>query len=376
MRPQARSRRLPSFEEMLGDLYGAVEQPERFDTFVAALGVRLKSHLVAIHCDDGTHAHSVRRHFGIGAQSQALPGRDDASINQFLLRGADTLLEEGVLDCARHFRRGELERTAFYADVLAEMDVHHSVGVLVANEGRSFVGLSASRSKRSPGFGQADLRLLYQLRPHLHVVHGLQAREMLWKIPGAGEAHDGTASFCLDADGNLLHASAAGLQMLECSASALRLVDKKLWIGNRSDRKVMTEVLARQLSADAASSVSKWLIHDQSGRTWGFAAARPASVEGIRTDLQLSLPRFVVRVRQAASNVDERAGFLRQMFGLTAAEAELACALLDHGSLSACRTRLDKAYETMRTQLRGLFAKTSTNTQPELIRLLQMVCDL
>ena len=56
------------------------------------------------------------------------------------------------------------------------------------------------------------------------------------------------------------------------------------------------------------------------------------------------------------------------MFGLTPAEAELARLLLQCGSLGACAEKLGKSHETVRTQLKALFAKTETHHQAELIR--------
>ena len=62
---------------------------------------------------------------------------------------------------------------------------------------------------------------------------------------------------------------------------------------------------------------------------------------------------------------------LRQSYGLTRAEAQLAQALLRHGSLAACRQALRKSSETLRTQLKALFAKTGTRRQSELLVKLQ-----
>lgn len=374
MRQQAQS--VPSAGELLGDLYGSLQEPERFGAFTSGLAACLRSHLVAIQNDDGSHAHSVRRHFGIDADPFELSARDDAGVNQFLLRGADTLLSEGVLDCARFFRPGELERTAFYADVLVPMDVHHSLGVLIASEGQRFVGLSVSRCKRSSAFEGADVELLRWLKPHLGVVHALQARQALLSVPSANEAQPGLATFCLGWEGELLDANLSASDMLVEGDSPLRLRERKLWLKMRSDREVMADRLAGLEAGKYAGGAAHWAIHDAIGGIWAFVAARTVPMERLPTDLLLSVPRIVVKIRPVESLAPGRLLAFRETFGLTSAEADLAAILLDLGSLSACRLRLEKSYETMRTQLRALFAKTGTTCQAELIRTLQLVSDL
>lgn len=61
---------------------------------------------------------------------------------------------------------------------------------------------------------------------------------------------------------------------------------------------------------------------------------------------------------------------LAQMFGLTRAEARLASVLAAGQSLDAIADERGLSKNTLKTQLRALFAKTETDRQTELIRLL------
>jgi DNA-binding CsgD family transcriptional regulator len=60
---------------------------------------------------------------------------------------------------------------------------------------------------------------------------------------------------------------------------------------------------------------------------------------------------------------------LRQLFGLTPAEALLATRLADGLSLDDAADALDIARNTARAHLRGVFAKTGATRQAELVRL-------
>jgi DNA-binding CsgD family transcriptional regulator len=66
---------------------------------------------------------------------------------------------------------------------------------------------------------------------------------------------------------------------------------------------------------------------------------------------------------------------LSQAFGLTAAESQLALALLRGETVAEFATRQGIAVPTVRTQLASIFAKTGTNRQAALVRLLASLGD-
>jgi len=61
---------------------------------------------------------------------------------------------------------------------------------------------------------------------------------------------------------------------------------------------------------------------------------------------------------------------LRQLYGLTAAEARIATALLDHPRLAAIATATHVSLAMMRMLLQRAFDKTDTHSQAELVRLI------
>jgi len=64
---------------------------------------------------------------------------------------------------------------------------------------------------------------------------------------------------------------------------------------------------------------------------------------------------------------------LQQGFGLTGAEARLACTLLGGGTLADVASRIGVSANTVKTQLQVVFQKTRTTRQPELIALLRAI---
>jgi DNA-binding CsgD family transcriptional regulator len=64
------------------------------------------------------------------------------------------------------------------------------------------------------------------------------------------------------------------------------------------------------------------------------------------------------------------AELLSERYGLTAAEARLACEMIGGSSLQDAADRFGVAIGTARNQLKQVFAKTDVNRQSELVRLL------
>lgn len=361
-------------ESMLGHLYGAVIDPGRFEAFVGEVQASLRSHLVAIQTDDGSHAHSVRQHFGNVQAPPPQDSADDVRINQFIARGADTLLEDGVLDCARFFKPGELESTAFYKQVLVPMDVHHSVGVLLASEGREFIGLSASRNRHARPFDAADIDLLRRLQPHLAMAHALNAKVVLGQTVADAIASTSTAVLYLGADARVLHANPAAAEMLAAGQTGLRLRGKFLTSDNDADRTRLEAAMGA--ATDVRAQPFTWQVHDRFNRPCAVAGVRRIDPGHSRPGLFWRVPHAVMWLRPMKASPDGLAERLKSTFGLTPAEAMLASALLEHGSLARCGKALGKSHETLRTQLKSLFAKTDTSAQADLVQRLRIACEI
>ncbi|HEX6013315.1 MAG TPA: helix-turn-helix transcriptional regulator [Geminicoccaceae bacterium] len=61
---------------------------------------------------------------------------------------------------------------------------------------------------------------------------------------------------------------------------------------------------------------------------------------------------------------------LRELYGLTGAEARVAAALLDHERLANVAAALRVSLATVRTLLQRAFEKTDTHRQADLVRLM------
>lgn len=91
---------------------------------------------------------------------------------------------------------------------------------------------------------------------------------------------------------------------------------------------------------------------------------------GDSTEPTLALARVAVFIRQASEAVVPTAEDLQSAFGLTAAEARLACALAGGSSLARVAKDVGVSIHTARAQLKQVLGKTSTHRQADLVRVL------
>lgn len=81
-------------------------------------------------------------------------------------------------------------------------------------------------------------------------------------------------------------------------------------------------------------------------------------------------PNAIVVINNAEWAAKVPSAFLQQRYGMTPAEARLAAALANGASLQQAAERFGVVKGTVRTQLKQIFAKTHTQRQSDLVRLL------
>lgn len=171
---------------------------------------------------------------------------------------------------------------------------------------------------------------------------------------------------------------APDLTVLDLTAAALAALERGLFLklvrgrlacpdARRTSRlRRLVRVLADR--CDLASVGSLALPRDDGGEpalASFFVVPDPRPTDGRRS----SAPVVLARVVEPATRPAARPSDLRALFGLTPAEARLACTILDAGSLREVAERLGIAVTTARTHLTRVFAKTGTSRQSQLVRL-------
>jgi PAS domain-containing protein len=361
----------PSFEGLLDDLYASVSDPDRFSGFAANLRAAMNAHLVALQTDDVSHRHHVLQHFTDEPIEISPPDNTgDGSINLYFVRGAAQFFDKGVIDGSTLFAPGELERTEFYRQQLAPIDVHWSMGFCLSTAASGkLVALSVSRDKRRRGFEPEVMQLAHRLLPHLRNVYDMQQR--LQTLGGLTSGLDclACAVWLIDREGLILYANAEAQRQSIDERAGLGRHRRQLRPCWQPDRPALQHALASAISPIAGQR-AEMLLHDASGQAWAACSVHPLH-QGTFGDWALTRQAVAVVFVHSLVHARPSTAVLRHIFALTPAEAELACALLQHGSLAGCVGTQGKRRETLRTQLKALFAKTETRGQADLIRRLE-----
>lgn len=260
----------------------------------------------------------------------------------------------------------ELERSEFYADILRPQDIFYATGGMVERDPSGFAVFGLQRGRRAGPFGDAETRHLAQVFPHLRrslrirreLQAALAARDLL------ADALDamGDGVMILNARSRLLFRSRAAARYLR-EGGRLRLVRERLAGATAAETAVLQAAVAR-----AAATAGGRASASGGSLTLARVGALPLmlTVSPLRHPAMGAAAVLFIRdpMRETAP-LDQ----FRRRFGLTAAEIRLVRGLAAGGTLKGLAEEFDVSINTLRVQLRQVFAKTGVNRQVDLVRL-------
>jgi DNA-binding CsgD family transcriptional regulator len=285
-----------------------------------------------------------------------------------------------VLNTASVFPAKEYKMHPFYREYWSAYAVRELLAAKVAEDERYVVMLGMSRTHEMPAYTVADVALLERYVGHLAAAYRIV------KHLGAKTAQ-------------------AGLAIIEASNRPMVLLGLNLRI-------IMANSLARQCLASGGllferdgilccrgSNASTKLrraferlqLAELTGKPKGGPRRVALRLEGSETHDHLLLcsiwamqpassmhafgPTPVALLTIATPTVKTLADpiFIGSMFDLTPAETKISIALLDGGDLRSIAAAQRVSIETVRTQLKSVFAKTHTSRQAQLTSLLMRV---
>lgn len=261
--------------------------------------------------------------------------------------------------------RAELDRDAIYRDLIFPAGLRYTSGTVIPVPTADILVFDVARGDEHGAFAREELEALDAYRPHLARAALLAHRLGLRASSGATEALQlvGLPAAALTSTGRVVVANPLFEQLApRVSAGALDHV--------QIASKPANEALKQALGAAAAEA--------------GFASR---SIPIPAADGEPALIAHLVPVRHAAHDIFARAEFLlvltavvapdapltemlHGLFDLTPAEARVARALATGLSIEEISVKSAISRETVRTQLKGVMAKTATTRQADLVRLL------
>ncbi len=270
-----------------------------------------------------------------------------------------------VLNMDRFIPPEEFAKTELYNDLFKAHgdDTGRCMGVLTRLD-QSLLVTAFHRPLKGAAFTPKEENVLGEALGHLRRV--LQLRRLIAderaqarRLENMVEATE-VAMLVVDQSMQIMRGSAAAFQILNSddglSTRRAMLCARDCDLAHKLHRTVK-EIIAR-----AFTERNGFLCNRPSGRTAYRLLILPAGARGEDGALIL--------IEDPATAETADGEWPRQAYGLTLAENALAVGLMQGLTLAEVADRRSVTRETIRAQLKQLFAKTSTNRQAELVRLL------
>jgi DNA-binding CsgD family transcriptional regulator len=267
----------------------------------------------------------------------------------------------------------ELQRSAFYAEVLQPQEVAHNGMIALAAREDFRAAFNMCRSARRGPFDPDEQRLLEWLSPHLcrSVTLGFRIDGYLAMQHAAFNVLDRLADgvVVLDRKARVLFANAAALRMTE--EGSLRL-HQSIGTHSSTHSQRLNELIRGALQGSAGGTMS--LPRNLDGRLLTVLVSSIRGKDlGRLSDAGVKDAAALLFVIDPANRRSIPLGQIMDAYGLTHAEARVALAASSGNTILETAKSLGLSPNTIKTHLRRVFAKTATGRQSELAGLITAI---
>jgi DNA-binding CsgD family transcriptional regulator/PAS domain-containing protein len=358
---------LAEFESLIATIYDAVGRPETWNEVLADIGRRMNAERMVFYIRD------LKANRLLFSASHNIDPAVLAIFEKKYLNSPITtpsmLTSVGAVGTSRELvlGRAESEQSEIYRELLAPLNIYYRSGALVLREENAVGAFAAMRSREPGPFTEDEDDVLIRLTPHLSRAAQLHYRFRAAELErsAAVEALDRLAHAVVISDGNarIVMANASAKALLD-SKRGLRSVGGQLAgnIAAQSDQIVAAIRAAANRERDSAS-----VLLDNEHETFRVLISRlsPRLRLGFAEQTDLVLVTFSDPAAEFAASAE----LLGEMLKLTDAEARVALGLAHGKTMEAIANEFGVSLNTIRTHVAAAFAKTQTNRQSDLVRL-------
>ena len=267
--------------------------------------------------------------------------------------------------------KDEYVRTEYYNDFVLPNESHSAMMIRLSCHGSAPQVLNINRPRKRGSFDAADLEIAALYHPHF-----IRAFELGRKLP-VSRPLDGELDvlfecsshslFVTDLDGRIFRANPLAEGLL-AGAAGLRSIGGRLTC-DQADA-------GRRLTALIAAAASDGERRKGGSMVLAVSHRRPPlsiTVVPLRTPghpIFNGAPRVLICATDPGRDIPLPELRLRDLFGLTGAEAKVALALVECGDLPTAAVKLGMAANTARIHLARIYEKTGVNRQIALAKLI------
>lgn len=274
----------------------------------------------------------------------------------------------------------ELGRMPFFADFLQPWGTFDSLNAWVrrATDGSPLIALAIHYRKQDCPPQAEHRQRLAILLPHIRRACATAERldDALLRVAELEQAieHAREPMVLLDENARVLHANTKAMAILKREKGMYLARDETLHFRSMAHQDALRAALQRCRPAatalqDSDSAPSARIVISQ-----GTGAPLVLTIQPLpkaRRHRSAAVAALFIHMSEAVA-LDE-VNSLREAYGLTPAEIQVVCGLVNGASLKKLALQREISYETVRSQLRQIFAKTGTNRQAALVGLVRGV---
>jgi DNA-binding CsgD family transcriptional regulator len=366
---------LPSQQELsrlLGRLYDAAEDPNLWSPFLQQLAeVTSATSAGFVMLNVGQNVFTMSRSWMVDPEATSLYQEHYGSIDVWAQRG---LAKRSAMACTSKelCPQSELRNTEVYNDYMVRFNFEHAMFVVAENTGSRLASVSLYRDSSCPEFATSDLDILSVLTPHVRRVFKLHFKfsELKAQSEGLERAVEmlPVGMIFFGAKGNVIF-------MNRSATSAVAERDGLLATreGLRAEQAAESSLLEKTIREACATLSGKGLsaggtvMISRRVRQPLQVQISPITSSVIGTSETIFAVAFIYDPSQRQRPPQQ---VLQVLYGLTPAECRVALLLGDGRSPRKISETIGVTFNTVRSQMKSIFAKTGVRRQGELIRLL------
>jgi DNA-binding CsgD family transcriptional regulator/PAS domain-containing protein len=320
---------------------------------------------------------------GVGVAARVDPDAPRAFFEHFAARNPLRPAAEVIRrDLTRFFPRiildedrlpkSELMRTEFYNDFMRPFDFHSTLSVGLACEGLYGGTVDVLRPMRRGAFSSGELQTARRLQPHLVRAFGL-GRKLSGRSAVGQDLADALDQsphglIIADPDGRIRHANRPAEDLLRQGAGLTVFAGRIVATTADASRRLAGLVRSAGARDGPGTRGGSMSLAAPPRRLPLALSVTPLHAE--RFAVFAAGPAVLITLTDLEAPVDLPAPRLREMFGLSRAEARVAQALFDGLDPREAAQRLSLSVYTVRGHLARIFDKTGVHGQVELTRLM------
>lgn len=341
---------------------------ETLDHLAGALGGPTAFHVYDLTRGRGTTLSGAR------FQPEATTAYQDhyCTVNPWMRESRRSFADGELVISSEIYPDESLVQTEFYDDFLRPNDFFYSMGGVLLREKDSVISFTNLRSRRLGLYRPEERAAFRDLIPHLKRALLLSRRlgaatagraiafEVLDRLP--------YGVVLLDGAGRILHGNRAARTILD-SRDGLSAREGQLAAESSTDTARLRRLItaAARVTDGCGLTGGHLVLQRPTGKAPYVLLVSPLRLPGADLGHPGRVALFITDPERPAGSPEVT---LALVYQLTPAETRLAAALAQGLTLSEAAERFRVSANTVRTQVKSLFAKTATRRQSDLVRLL------